>query len=86
MIPKLRETRVLTGFTRIVPSASSMVTADLSLTPQNWLPAMEVRGEGVFVVVRRDRLADWMSMNTEIEQRIQAINSPAGKGGPRAGF
>ena len=86
MIPKLRETRVLTGFTRIVPSASSMVTADLSLTPQNWLPAMEVRGEGVFVVVRRDRLADWMSMNTEIEQRIQAINSRLAKVAQERGF
>ena len=90
MITKLRETRVLTSFTRVVPSASSIltaeVTADLSLTPHNWLPAMEVRGEGVFVVLRRDRLADWMSANTEIVQRIQTINSQLARVAQERGF
>ena len=86
MIPKLRETRVLTGFTRVVPSANSMVTADLSLMSQNWLPAMEVRGEGVFIIVRGDKLADWKSKNKEIEQRIQTINSRLTKVAQERGF
>ena len=86
MIPKLRETRVLTGFTRVVPSASSTVTADLSLTPQNWLPAMEVRGEGVFVVVRGDKLSDWRLRNSEIDQRVQTINGRLASVAQERGF
>ena len=74
MIPRLRETRVLTGFTRVVPSASSDHAADLSLADQDWLPAMEVRGEGIFLVIDAERISSWISGSEEIATRVDTIN------------
>lgn len=74
MIPKLRETRVLTGFSRLVPPGSATVKAALSLKNQNWLPAMEVRGEGIFLVIRSSLLDEWKNGSAEINARVDKIN------------
>ncbi len=79
MIPKLRETRVLTGFSRVVPPGAVTVKAELSLRPQNWLPAMEVRGEGIFLVLRSDALEEWLSQTDEMTSRVQKINDRLGQ-------
>lgn len=67
MVKKLRETRVLTGFTRLNPPGAS--TNDpvqrLSLNRGiNWLPASVVRGEGLF-----------LQLNEELLARTQALMS-----------
>ena len=58
---RLREVRALRGFTRIRPWAEEGVAGQhisrLSVRPKNWLPAIEVRGEGVFVELNRSALA-----------------------------
>ena len=74
MIPKLRETRVLTGFSRVVPPSATTVKAELSLRPQNWLPAMEVRGEGIFLILRSDAVEEWLSRTEAMAGRAQTIN------------
>jgi len=62
LVKKLRETRVLTGFTRVVPPESLDGTpAALSILPKRWLPASEVRGEGIFFTFRKERLVSWSS-------------------------
>jgi hypothetical protein len=56
LVERLAETRVLTGFHRIDYGAAP--PSALSLRPQNWLPAFRVQGEGIFLAVDLDRLAE----------------------------
>jgi hypothetical protein len=63
LVRKLRETRVLVGFSRLMPQTDR---GDPSVQPLNvdeaidWLPAIEVRGEGIFVELRSDAVSDWL--------------------------
>jgi len=61
LVKKLREVRALKAFTRLadMDSLSDVNEAKLSSNTLNWLPAMEVRGEGVFLRLVEDRLAAW---------------------------
>ncbi|WFU31428.1 DUF1998 domain-containing protein [Bradyrhizobium brasilense] len=57
---RLREVRAMTGFTRIHPPGDSLApVAQLSSSPLDWLPAIEVRGEGIFMELNNARLAKW---------------------------
>lgn len=58
LIEKLKETRVFTGFRRINPSNPSN-PEQLSTEAVNWLPAIEVYGEGVFLKFRDDLGSSW---------------------------
>jgi hypothetical protein len=62
-VPRLREVRALNGFARVSASSPSSATSSgrLSRAPVGWLPAIEVLGEGVFIRVRDDLMADWES-------------------------
>jgi hypothetical protein len=63
---KLREVRVQVGFTRIEPVTPDLQgefdlgvqSASLGLTT-NWLPASEVRGEGVFIQLDETAVREW---------------------------
>lgn len=63
LVRKLRETRVLAGFTRLLPpegeSTSDGIQSLRAGYHQDWLPAMIVRGEGVFFEFDQDRLDQW---------------------------
>jgi hypothetical protein len=58
---RLREVRAMTGFTRINPPGDpdSPDVATISKTRLAWYPAIEVRGEGIFLALNEDRLSDW---------------------------
>lgn len=64
-VPRLRELRAITGFTRIIapPSADDIGLArECSVArtdPAVWYPAVEVRGEGVFLTLDPEALAEW---------------------------
>ncbi|MFD0375591.1 DrmB family protein [Streptomyces sp. NPDC127112] len=62
-VQRLREARALIGFTRLdAPDPESPEIATpvrLARTSQNWVPASEVRGEGIFLRVREDLMAEW---------------------------
>ena len=63
-VVRLREVRALTGFTRIAPPHSIIGDVEVPLSNiwlqrPNWLPAVEVRGEGVFFSLANERLAEW---------------------------
>jgi hypothetical protein len=66
LVPKLREVRVQIGFTRIEPAMPDLEgefdlavqSAPLSLT-RDWLPASEVRGEGVFLELDEAAVREW---------------------------
>lgn len=63
---RLREVRAVAGFTRIFPPSGPFkdrqtTLAPLSITRQNWLPAIELRGEGIFLSLEPKRLEAWES-------------------------
>ncbi|MFE2456448.1 DrmB family protein [Streptomyces sp. NPDC059402] len=64
-VERLREARALIGFTRLdAPDPESPEIAqrvDLSRGSQNWVPASEVRGEGIFLRVRDELMAEWVT-------------------------
>lgn len=71
-VTRLREVRVLLGFTRVEapdPDADEQpnVVALSKGKQERWLPAAEVNGEGIFIEFNKDTLAAW-------------LNSPAVKG------
>lgn len=77
LVRKLRETRVLTGFTRLVPpdpEDSDQSIQPLRLSPtQNWLPALMVRGEGVFLEFDAERVGEW-AQRDEVQRRARRIS------------
>lgn len=64
LVRKLRETRVLAGFTRMLPPDPDNPTGrvqSLCLDRRiDWLPAIVVRGEGIFLELRRDAINQWL--------------------------
>lgn len=59
-VSRLREVTALTSFTRLVPPGTqAAIRAKLSAAPVDWLPAVEVFGEGLFVRFAEDRLHSW---------------------------
>ena len=75
LVKRLREVRALQSFTRIEmpdPAAPARLS-ELSGEPLDWLPAIQVMGEGVFLTLDEDRLRSWESMNGPRE-RARLIN------------
>lgn len=74
-IPRLREVKALLGFTRIESpemdptmevfneeQGLQVFTAPISAKPQNWLPAVENLGEGIFLQLNIQRLGEWEAL------------------------
>ena len=64
-VERLREVRVLTGFTRLTAMSGENAEREkgrLSSKPKNWLPAVEVFGEGIFIGLDQTRLSKWESL------------------------
>jgi Domain of unknown function (DUF1998) len=77
LVHKLRETRALTGFTRVFADTDRSVAdlqAMLRLTPpdENWLPAYMVFGEGVFLTLSEQLLRRWEAQ-PEVQSRVQPL-------------
>lgn len=72
LVKRLREVRALHGFTRGVAPLESEPDhrfAALHLSPDiNWLPAIEVKGEGVFLRFDEDQLQEWETKPEVIKQ------------------
>ncbi|MBU6535563.1 DrmB family protein [Streptomyces sp. NPDC057245] len=66
LVHRLREVSALTGFTRIeapewLPddSVQTPAGAPLGRTDATWVPCAELRGEGVFLALGEQRIAEW---------------------------
>lgn len=82
-VSRLRETRVLTGFTRIEPAPASPDrgyvqmwghTRPGSFLPgatDDWLPGYRVYGEGILVTLDRDKCLRWAN-DVAVDQRVVA--------------
>lgn len=74
-VVRLREVRAIKGFTRIDPpsSASAPEVARLSNVDLEWLPAIEVRGEGIFIELCPEKVAEWEERKDVID-RVSLCN------------
>jgi len=83
-VRKLLEVRALTGFTRLEskggPFGGEGEDVDIAPISRNpildWLPAVEVRGEGLFFEFSGVALDSW-SMNTAVQSRVKAMIAAA---------
>lgn len=76
LVKKLREVRALKSFTRLADPDSTTESREmlLSESPLPWLPAMEVRGEGVFLRLDEDRLGAWEKA-TAVAARVERVRT-----------
>ncbi|MFJ4961401.1 DrmB family protein [Streptomyces sp. NPDC088729] len=74
LVKRLREVRALKSFSRVdTPETRTDVhEAALSLKELDWLPAMEVQGEGVFLRLDEQRLDSW-ARNAAVAARADRI-------------
>lgn len=88
LIHKLKEVRALVGFSRInAPDANIMEVDEVSSTSElirplkdkNWYPAVEVRGEGIFIKLDGDIINRWISSNAEINNRANGVDKKYNK-------
>lgn len=69
---RLREVRAQVGFTRIHPPAgmfraSQALRGKLSKVKLRWLPAIEMRGEGIFLAFDREAVLEWERRKEVVE-------------------
>jgi hypothetical protein len=81
LLPKLREVRAQIGFTRLEPAMPDLEgefnlevqSAPLTLT-QDWLPATEIRGEGIFLQLDERAVWEW-EQRPEVLARERALHA-----------
>lgn len=66
LVHKLRETRAFTGFSRVYDNLSmDEKWSLLSHKKLDWLPGIIVRGEGIFMKFREDKIRTWINEHEE---------------------
>lgn len=95
-VSRLREVRALTAFSRIEPwpSGAERVRdevakgnlAPLSKQPLSWLPAAEIRGEGIFLRLRTEAVDAWMANNPAAVERAAVLDAHAAAVAARRGY
>lgn len=81
-VKRLREVQVMVGFTRIEAPAQGNLRPDnlasLSSGKVSWLPAVERRGEGIFLQLPEEAVSAWTE-HVEDHPHIQALRSAYGR-------
>ncbi|WP_186759804.1 DUF1998 domain-containing protein [Arthrobacter alpinus] len=82
-VTRLREVRALYGFTRLKPRTEDSPDVKLAeLSPldnhQNWLPAIETLGEGLFISLDRDKIDAWAASDFVVG-RMKTLQRNANK-------
>jgi hypothetical protein len=76
LLHKLRETRAFTGFSRWLPEDGKALEAKKDFIKLgatiNWLPAIVVRGEGVFFKLNEKALKEWAARK-EVIERVKGL-------------
>ena len=77
---KLREVRALIGFTRITTADDETIEEEIQMAPLSnqaltWLPASEVRGEGIFIQFKEDKILAWLQKSAVKNLESQFRNS-----------
>ena len=79
LVERLREVRALTGFTRIEspgdladePDVAPEKRGSLSRHAPDWVPASEVRGEGIFLQFDEGVLSKWLREKATLEREAE---------------
>ena len=77
LVPKLRETRAFVGFSRLEPNEKTVSERKKELrlgSKEDWLPAVEVYGEGIFFQFDGKKLEKWAQQES-IKKRIDTLNA-----------
>lgn len=76
-VDRLREVQALCGFTRIdgPDAADETQIAPLWRDPQNWLPAAEVRGEGILIRLPESQVLQWERGYADSERYQQLVRA-----------
>lgn len=83
-VVRLREVRALRSFTRIKPPSGELESDSPTLAPlssgvpKKWLPAIEVRGEGIFLRFKKSALDRWEAAQAMLTQRAKVIDEAYG--------
>lgn len=70
---RLREVRALEGFHRVTPGGKDTLVKAALGHSVNWLPAIDVRGEGIFLSLDESRLNVWEE-SEGVRARIQQLD------------
>lgn len=72
LIERLREVQALVGFTRLEAAGedSPAKLAPLRRGPAQWVPAAEVRGEGLFLRLSEEQISTWLSESGTLEAQF----------------
>ncbi len=77
LVPKLRETRAFVGFSRLEPDQKTISERKKELRlgeKEDWLPAIEVFGEGIFFKFNSQKLETW-AKRSDVQKRISRLNN-----------
>lgn len=79
LVPRLRETRALAGFTRVfaendqpLDQHRALLWKAMPTNNESWLPAYKVYGEGIFLELNEAKLRQWEQRN-DVQQRVQPL-------------
>lgn len=76
LVHRLREVRALRGFQRVDPTFEGdpyqIVCAPISIKSQPWLPAIEVRGEGIYLELDDELVSAWEE-SSPVVRRMQMV-------------
>lgn len=81
LLKRLREVRVITGFSRLSAATQNIygefehdARRAAPSAVSDWLPAVEIRGEGVFIALDQGRLEQWEQRDA-VDQRSQELQA-----------
>jgi hypothetical protein len=76
VIDRLREVRALVGFSRLEAAGEDSTTQLVPLRrgPATWVPAAEVRGEGLFLRISENEISAWVNKATKLSARFFAAH------------
>lgn len=74
LVHKLKETRALVGFSRVEPTPMPISERKkmLRLGQENWLPAIQVQGEGIFFEFDGEAVEKWAE-KPEVQARVKSL-------------
>jgi hypothetical protein len=82
LVHRLKETRAFYGFSRLEPSVEQNTKSKksmLSVNNVNWLPAIEVFGEGIFIEFNTEKLLQWSAKRAVLDRVNLIENSLSSK-------
>lgn len=80
LVHKLQETRAFVGFYRVEPRELPISEQKkmLRLGDENWLPAIQVLGEGIFFEFNKELIEEW-AKRPEVKKRFENLQKSYGK-------